>query len=75
MYKFFLSIFSSNINQDEDLFDLDLKDFLQEKYPKNDFEELKSKFDDIEIKNIVKKQMVKRSRNFISNYIHLHIMQ
>ena len=63
------------MNQDEDLFDLDLKDFLQEKYPKNDFEELKSKFDDIEIKNIVKKQMVKRSRNFISNYIHLHIMQ
>ena len=50
-----LSIFGSNINQDEDQFDLDLKYFLQEKYPEIDLEELKSKTDDVEIKNIVKK--------------------
>ena len=50
-----LSIFGSNMNQDEDQFDLDLKDFLQEKYPETDLEELKSKIDDVEIKNIVKK--------------------
>ena len=62
------------MNQDEDQFDLDLNNFLQEKYPENDLEELKSKFDDIEIKNIVKKQMLTRSRNLISNYMHLHIM-
>ena len=62
------------MNQDEDQFDLDLNNFLQEKYPENDLEELKSKFDDIEIKNIVKKQMLTRSRNLISNYMNLHIM-
>ena len=62
------------MNQDEDQFDLDLNNFLQEKYPENDLEELKSKFDDTEIKNIVKKQMLTRSRNLISNYMHLHIM-
>ena len=62
------------MNQDEDQFDLDLNNFLQEKYPENDLEELKPKFDDIEIKNIVKKQMLTRSRNLISNYMHLHIM-
>ena len=42
--------FGSNMNQDEDQFDLDLKDFLQEKYPEIDSEELKSKIDDDEIK-------------------------
>ena len=47
--------FGSNMNQDEDQFDLDLKDFLQEKYPETDPEELKSKIDDAEIKNIIKK--------------------
>ena len=47
--------FGSNMNQDEDQFDLDLKDFLQEKYPETDSEELKSKIDDVEIKNIIKK--------------------
>ena len=42
-----LSIFGSNMNQDEDQFDLDLKDFLQEKYPENDLQELNSKIDDV----------------------------
>ena len=49
------SIFGSNINQDEGQSDLDLKDFLQEQYPEIDLEKLKSKIDDVEIKNIVKK--------------------
>ena len=30
------SIFGSNMNQDEDQFDLDLKEFLQQKYPETD---------------------------------------
>ena len=50
-----LPIFGSNMNQDEDQFDLDLKDLSQEKYPEIDLEELKSKIDDVEIKNIIKK--------------------
>ena len=50
-----MSIFGSNMNQDKDQFDLDLKDFLQEKYPEIGLEELKSKIDGVEIKNIVKK--------------------
>ena len=70
-----MSIFGSNMNQDEDQFDLDLKDSMQEKYREIDLEELKSKIDDVEIKNIVKKQMVTRSRNLISNYMRLYMMQ
>ena len=31
-----------------------MKDFLQEKYPETDLEELRSKIDNVEIKNIVK---------------------
>ena len=69
------SIFGSNMNQDEDQFDLDLKEFLQQKYPEADLEELKSKIDDVEIKNKVKKQMVTRSGNFISNQLRLYMMQ
>ena len=42
------------MNRDEDQFDQSLKDFLQEKYPDTDLEELRSKIDDIDIKNIVK---------------------
>ena len=42
------------MNQDEDEFDLDLNHFLQEKYREIDLEELKSKIDDVEIKDIVK---------------------
>ena len=49
-----LSIFGLNMNQDEDQFDQTLKDLLQEKYPDTDLEELRSKIDDIEIKNVVK---------------------
>ena len=45
----------SHINGvDEDQFDDDLKDFLQEKYPETELEELKSKTDSVEIKNIIK---------------------
>ena len=51
-----LSIFGSNMNQDEGQFDLNLKSFLEEKYLETDLEELKSKTDDVEIKNIVKKR-------------------
>ena len=69
------SIFGSNMNQDEDQFDLDLKEFLQQKYPETDLEELKSKIDDVEIKNKVKKQMVTRSRNLISNQLRLYMTQ
>ena len=69
------SIFGSNMNQDEDQFDLDLKEFLQQKYPETDLEELKSKIDDVEIKNKVKKQMVTRSRNLISNQLCLYMIQ
>ena len=50
-YLCLLSIFGSNINQDEDQFDEDLKEFLQEKYPETDLEELKYKIDGIETKN------------------------
>ena len=50
-----LPIFGSNMKQGEDQFDLDLKDLLQEKYPEIGLEELKSKIDGVEIKNIVKK--------------------
>ena len=35
------SIFGSNMNHNEDQFDLDLKYFFQEKYPEIDLEELK----------------------------------
>ena len=50
-----MSIFGSNMNQDKDQFDLDLKDFLQENYPEIGLEELRSKIDGVEMKNIVKK--------------------
>ena len=44
----------SHVTKDEDQFDIDLKDFLQEKYPETDLEELRSKIDSAEIKNIIK---------------------
>ena len=50
-----MSIFGSNMNQDKDQFDLDLKDFLRENYPEIGLEELRSKIDGVEIKNMVKK--------------------
>ena len=59
-----LPIFGSNMNQDEDQFDLDLKDPSQEKYPEIDLEELKSKIDDAEIKNIIKKTNVNKIPTF-----------
>ena len=42
------------MNPDEDQFDESLRDFLQEKYPDTDLEELRLKINDIEMKNIVK---------------------
>ena len=50
----------SHINKDEDKFDIDLRDFLQEKYPGTDLEKLRSKIDSAEIKNIIKRQTVAR---------------
>ena len=44
----------SHETKDEDQFVIDLKDFLQEKYPKTDLEELRSKIDSVEIKSIIK---------------------
>ena len=44
----------SHVTKDEDQFDIDVKDFLQEKYPETDLEELRSKIDSVEIKNIIK---------------------
>ena len=50
-----LALLGSHINGiDEDQFDDDLKDFLLEKYPETELEELKSKTDSVEIKNIIK---------------------
>ena len=43
-----------HLTKDEDQFDIDLKDILQEKYPKTDLEELRSKINSAEIKNISK---------------------
>ena len=40
----------SHITKDEDQFHIDLKDFLQEKYPEIDLEELRSKFNSVENK-------------------------
>ena len=42
----------SHITKDEDQFDIDRKDFLQEKYPETDLEKLRSKIDSVETKNI-----------------------
>ena len=41
----------SHITKGKDQFDIDLKDFLQEKYPKTNLEELRSKIDSVETKN------------------------
>ena len=50
-----LALLGSHINGiDEDQFDDGLKDFLLEKYPETELEELKSKTDSVEIKNIIK---------------------
>ena len=44
----------SHVTKDEDQFEIDLKYFLQEKYLGTDLEELRSKIDSVEIKNIIK---------------------
>ena len=43
----------SHVTKEEGQFDIDLKDFLQEKYPKTDLEELRLNIDGVEIKNII----------------------
>ena len=43
-----------HLTKDEDQFDIDLKDIFQEKYSKTDLEELRSKNNNAEIKNIIK---------------------
>ena len=54
----------SHVTKDEDQFDIDLKDFLQEKYPETDLEELRSKIDSKEIKNIIKSTNGKKIPRF-----------
>ena len=49
-----LALLRLHINRDEDEFDIDIRDFLQEKKTETDFEELRSKIDSAEIKNIIK---------------------
>ena len=44
----------THVTKDEDQFDIDLKDFLQEKYLETDLEDLRLKIDSVEIKNIIK---------------------
>ena len=51
----FLALFGgSHVTKNEDQFEIDLKDFLQEKYPETDLEGLRSKIDSAETKNIIK---------------------
>ena len=59
LYKSF-SVVRFTHKQDEDEFDIDLRDFLQEKYPGTDLEKLRSKIDSVEIKNIIKRQTAVR---------------
>ena len=49
-----LALLGSQINKDEDDFDIDLRDFLQEKYTETDLKELRPKIDSVEIKKIIK---------------------
>ena len=54
----------SYVTKDEDQFVIDLKYFLQEKYPKIDLEELRSKIDSVEIKSIIKSTTGKKIPRF-----------
>ena len=54
----------SHVTKDEDQFDIDVKDFLQKKYPETDLEELRSKIDSVEIKNIIKSTNGKKIPRF-----------
>ena len=49
-----LALLGSQINKDEDDFDIDLRDFLQERYTETDLKELRPKTDSVEIKKIIK---------------------
>ena len=49
-----LALLGSHLNKDEDEFEIDLRNFSQEKYPETDLEELRSKIGSVEIKNIIK---------------------
>ena len=57
-----------HVIKDEDQLERDLRDFLQEKYPETDLEELRSKIDSVEIKNIIKST----DGNKIPRLIFLH---
>ena len=64
----FLALFGgSHVTKNEDQFDIDLKDFLQEKYAETDLEELISKFDSAETKNIIKSTNDKKIRIFVDS--------
>ena len=57
----------SHVTKNEDQFEIDLKDFLQEKYAETDLEELISKFDSAETKNIIKSTNDKKIRIFVDS--------
>ena len=60
-----LALLESHINVvHEDQFDDDLKDFLLEKYPEIELEELKSKIGSVEIKNIINGTEENKIRQF-----------
>ena len=56
-----------HVTKDKDQFDIDLKDFLQEKYPETDLEELRSKIDSVEIEYIIKSTKGKKIPKFNLN--------
>ena len=59
---FLALIGGSHVTKNEDQFEINLKDFLQEKYAETDLEELISKFDSAETKNIIKSTNNKKIR-------------
>ena len=63
-----------HVTEDEDQFDIDLKDFLQEKYPETYLEELRSKIDSVEIKNIIKSKNRNNIHRFNLKYMLLFTM-
>ena len=54
----------SHLTKDEDQFDIEIKDFLQEKYRETALEELRSKIDSVEIKYIIKSTKGKKIPKF-----------
>ena len=63
----------SHVTKNEDQFEIDLKDFLQEKYAETDLEELISKFDSAETKNIIKStndRKIRRSNLKLYSFVY-----